>query len=47
MTEDRKLILVEDDEHDVFFFRRALAKAGLDFPLHQVTEGEQALLQTS
>jgi CheY-like chemotaxis protein len=34
---------VEDDEHDVFFFRRALAKAGLDFPMHQVTDGEQAL----
>jgi CheY-like chemotaxis protein len=44
MTNDAKLILlVEDDENDVFFFRRALGKAGLKLPLHLVTDGEQAL----
>ncbi len=36
MTNDRKIILlVEDDENDVFFFRRALRKAGLDLPLER------------
>lgn len=44
MTDRGKLILlVEDDEHDVFFFRRALAKAGLELPLRVVSDGEQAL----
>jgi CheY-like chemotaxis protein len=44
MTDRGKLILlVEDDEHDVFFFRRALKKAGLEFPLRLVNDGEQAL----
>jgi CheY-like chemotaxis protein len=44
MTEPGKLILlVEDDEHDVFFFRRALGKAGLECPLRLVSDGEQAL----
>jgi CheY-like chemotaxis protein len=44
MTNDAKIILlVEDDENDVFFFRRALDKAALDFPLRLVTDGEQAL----
>ena len=44
MTNDPKVILlVEDDENDVFFFRRALGKAGLKLPLHLVTDGEQAI----
>lgn len=44
MTDRGKLILlVEDDEHDVFFFRRALKKAGLEFSLRLVNDGEQAL----
>lgn len=44
MTHNAKLILlVEDDENDVFFFRRALRKAELEFPLQLVTDGEQAL----
>jgi CheY-like chemotaxis protein len=44
MTQNGMLILlVEDDEHDVFFFRRALAKAGLQFPLRLVVDGEQAV----
>jgi CheY-like chemotaxis protein len=44
MTDRGKLILlVEDDEHDVYFFRRALKKAGLEVPLRLVNDGEQAL----
>ena len=44
MTDRGKLILlVEDDEHDVFFFRRALTKAGLELPLRLLIDGEQAL----
>ena len=44
MTDRGKVILlVEDDEHDVFFFRRALAKAGMQLPLRLVVDGEQAL----
>jgi len=37
------ILLVEDDEHDVFFLKRALQKAQLDLALHVVTDGEQAL----
>src|SRR6267378_4918609 len=37
------ILLVEDDENDVFFFRRALSKAGLEIPLRIVADGEQAL----
>jgi CheY-like chemotaxis protein len=44
MTDGAKVILlVEDDENDVFFFRRALAKARVDAPLHVVSDGEQSL----
>jgi CheY-like chemotaxis protein len=44
MTERAKVILlVEDDENDVFFFRRAVAKAALELLLHVVSDGEQAL----
>jgi CheY-like chemotaxis protein len=44
MTESEKIILlVEDDDNDVFFMRRALGKAGLELPLHVVSDGEQAL----
>jgi len=44
MTQNGMLILlVEDDEHDVFFFRRALAKAELQFPWRLVVDGEQAV----
>ena len=44
MTNDEKqILLVEDDENDVFFFRRALRKAELELPLQLVTDGEQAV----
>jgi CheY-like chemotaxis protein len=37
------ILLAEDDENDVFFMRRALQKAEVDFPLHVVTNGQEAL----
>jgi CheY-like chemotaxis protein len=37
------ILLVEDEDHDVFFLRRALLKARPDLSLHVVTDGEQAL----
>lgn len=37
------LLLVEDDENDVFFLRRALQSAGATVQLHVATDGRQAL----
>lgn len=37
------LLLVEDDENDVFFLRRALQSAGANVHLHIATDGRQAL----
>jgi CheY-like chemotaxis protein len=37
------ILLVEDDDHDVFFLRRVLRKARPDLSLHVVTDGEQAM----
>lgn len=41
--EGKFLLLVEDDENDVFFLQRALKKAGVELLLHVVSDGEQAL----
>ena len=44
MTDSGKLILlVEDDENDVFFFRRALRKAGVELPVRVLVDGEEAV----
>lgn len=37
------ILLVEDDENDVFFFRRAMRKAGLTNSLHLAMDGREAL----
>jgi CheY-like chemotaxis protein len=37
------LLLVEDDENDVFFLRRALQSAGANVQLHVAADGRQAL----
>ena len=37
------ILLAEDDPNDVFFLQRALAKAGINFPLHVVRNGQEAL----
>jgi len=37
------VLLVEDDENDVFFFKRAAEKANLHCPLHIVRDGDEAV----
>lgn len=37
------ILLVEDEEDDVFFMRRALADAGISNPLHVATDGQEAI----
>lgn len=37
------LLLVEDNEDDVFIFRRAFARAGLADPVHVARDGEEAV----
>ena len=37
------ILLVEDDENDVFFMRRALQKANLELPMQVVMDGESAI----
>lgn len=37
------ILLVEDDENDVFFFQRAVEKAGVENPLQVVRDGREAV----
>ena len=37
------ILLVEDDENDVFFFTKALKKINIDTPLQVARDGQQAL----
>jgi len=37
------ILLADDDEHDVFFMRRAIASAGLEIRLYAVQDGERAI----
>ena len=37
------ILLVEDDENDVFFMERAMSKAGFGLPMHVVTNGQEAI----
>ena len=37
------ILLIEDNEDDVFLMRRALKKAAIELPLHVVTDGQQAI----
>jgi CheY-like chemotaxis protein len=39
----RIILLVEDDEDDAFFMRRALTKAQINLPLHIAVNGQEAL----
>jgi CheY-like chemotaxis protein len=44
MTEGRpQILVVEDDENDVFFLRRALLSTGMPVDLHVAVDGRQAL----
>jgi CheY-like chemotaxis protein len=39
----KTVLIIEDDENDVFFLERALELTGLQLSVHIVTDGEQAL----
>ena len=39
----KPILLVEDEPNDVFFFRRAMNKAGLTNPVQVASDGEEAL----
>src|SRR3954465_1552604 len=43
MTTNRAILLVEDNEDDVFLMRRALKDAQIANPLFYVEDGEQAI----
>jgi CheY-like chemotaxis protein len=43
MTEDSAILLVEDNEDDVFLMRHALTSAGVTNPVHVVETGAQAV----
>src|SRR6267378_4592589 len=42
-SSSRGILLVEDDENDIFFTRRAMAKASLEPPVHVAVNGQDAL----
>jgi len=42
-TQQPVILLAEDDDNDVFFMRRALLKAQIEFPLQLVHNGQQAV----
>jgi CheY-like chemotaxis protein len=42
-TGEKSLLLIEDNEDDVFLMRRALKKANIDLTLHVVMDGQEAL----
>jgi CheY-like chemotaxis protein len=42
-TDDLSLLLVEDSEDDLFFFRRLFAKTGITAALAVATDGQQAI----
>lgn len=43
MEKKKRVLLVEDDENDVFFMRRALEKTKLGLSLEVVMDGQEAL----
>lgn len=42
-SEQRTILLVEDDPNDVFFFQYALKEAGVTNPIQSVADGQQAI----
>lgn len=43
MSDNLPVLLVEDNDDDLFFFRRLIAKAGLTLALEVATDGQQAV----
>jgi CheY-like chemotaxis protein len=42
-VKEAMILLVEDNRDDVFFFRRAMSKAQLAFPVQVVEDGQEAI----
>jgi CheY-like chemotaxis protein len=40
---DFRVVLVENDDNDVFFIERALNRAGFEFPLTRLADGQDAI----
>ena len=38
-----QVLIVDDDDNDIFFLGRAMEKAGIDCPVQVVSDGEQAI----
>ncbi len=43
MDDQISVLLAEDDELDVLLLRRALKQAGMEYPLHVVRDGQEAI----
>ena len=43
----RPILLVEDDENDILFFKRAVKHAAVTHPLHAVRDGREAIAYLS
>lgn len=39
----RPLLIIEDEENDVFFLKRAITKSGIKNPVQVVSDGQQAM----
>ena len=40
---EKTILLVEDSEDDIFFFKRAMKRAGANYPMRVVMDGEEAV----
>jgi len=43
MREKARLLVAEDNAHDIFLLKRAFIKAGIDVPMHIVNDGQEAV----
>jgi len=43
MNGSKTVLVVDDDQNDIFFLRRAFNKAGLPYPVHDVRDGQEAI----
>ncbi len=43
MSENRTILVADDDQNDVFFLRRAFQKSGLEHSVMHVTDGQEAI----
>lgn len=43
----KSILLIDDSDDDVFFFKHALQRKGIKYPVHVVTDGEEAITYLS